>query len=76
MIEICKIGLKIEETSPNPREVTEPQVLIYLFLFSIHFFSGSQTKKRSSDMKGFNSQKGQALILIAFGIVALIGFTA
>lgn len=27
-------------------------------------------------MKGFNSQKGQALILIAFGIVALIGFTA
>ncbi|MEW6286514.1 MAG: pilus assembly protein TadG-related protein [Chloroflexota bacterium] len=27
-------------------------------------------------MKGFNSQKGQALILIVFGIVALIGFTA
>jgi hypothetical protein len=27
-------------------------------------------------MKGINSQKGQALILIAFGIVALIGFTA
>ena len=27
-------------------------------------------------MKGNNSQKGQALILIAFGIVALIGFTA
>jgi hypothetical protein len=27
-------------------------------------------------MKGTNSQKGQALILIAFGIVALIGFTA
>lgn len=27
-------------------------------------------------MKSMNSQKGQALILIAFGIVALIGFTA
>ena len=27
-------------------------------------------------MNKFNSQKGQALILIAFGIVALIGFTA
>ncbi len=27
-------------------------------------------------MKGIHSQKGQALILIAFGIVALIGFTA
>ncbi len=27
-------------------------------------------------MKEFNSQKGQALILIVFGIVALIGFTA
>jgi len=49
--------------------------IIFFLLYPYYFFRLSE-KEKEFRMKSFNSQKGQALILIVFGIVALIGFTA
>ena len=35
-----------------------------------------RTSQKEFRMNGMKSEKGQAIILIAFGIVAMIGFTA